>query len=492
MGKKFWLIIITALIICSAYFFWTGNKTNTELAATLPDNIETEPSISSFPAPGKTLYRMSLYLDTNTRTVYGTTVLTTENTSGQVLSELCFTIYADAFRTAATTPAPTSAYYAGFESAGIEFDEIMVNFKSVDYIKEGVTLQLVLAEELLPGQDITVEMKWRAQVPRLSYRYGYKDGVFVLGHVYPVLNVYDDHGWRTSYNSSFGDPFCHHCADYVVRLNIPETYSMVSTGNVVETIAEDNGRYFVTSAAENVRDFGMVVYSQYQNIEQEAQGRTVSIYVPARVDTDITPLLKETIDILEFFSCKWGSYHYPSFKVVVVPMKGFHGMEYSGIVFLSEDLLKPGADEQYTHFILAHEIAHQWWYGIVGNDQIREPWLDEGLANWGAYRYLGSKGLATSNGKQVTTPTNLSRELNDMHSRNDYYRTAYTGGESFWWGLEQELGEEKVMQVLRRYLANYRFQIATSEDLLQVIRQEAHRDMQDYFADWFEHDNSLE
>ena len=79
-----------------------------------------------------------------------------------------------------------------------------------------------------------------------------------------------------------------------------------------------------------------------------------------------------------------------------------------------------------------------------------------------------------------------------MHSRNDYYSTAYTGGESFWWGLEQELGEEKVMQVLRRYLANYRFQIATSEDLLQVIRQEAHRDMQDYFADWFEHDNSLE
>lgn len=488
MKRKTWLIIITAVIICSAYFFWTGNQTGTEVAATLPDQIEPEP-ITSFPAPGKTLYRMSLYLDINTRTLYGTTVLTTDNTSGQVLSDLWFTIYADAFRQADTTPAPAHSYYAGFESAGIEFDEIMVNFMPVDYKKEGVSLQLIPAEDILPGQDITIEMKWSVQIPRSSYRFGYKDGVFMLGNFYPVLNVYDDQGWRTSYNSSFGDPFCFNCADYVVRLNIPEAYSMVSTGNVVETIAEDNGRHFITAAAENVRDFGMVVYHQYRSIEQEAQGKTVSIYVPAQVDADVTPLMQETLDILDFFSCTWGSYPYSNFKVVFVPMKGFHGMEYSGIIFLSKDLLTPGADQQHTRFILAHETAHQWWYGMVGNDQVREPWLDEGLANWGAYKYLITKGQVAADAKSVSAPTNLSRELNQMYSRNDYYHTAYTGGESFWWGLEQELGEEKVKQVLRRYLANYRFQIATTEDLIQVIRQEAKYDMQEYFAGWFDHDN---
>lgn len=487
MKKKFWVMIIAALIMCAAYFFGSGNPSNTEVVATVEYN-DPDPSFP-FPAPGKTLYRMSLYLDIDTSTLHGTTLLTTNNTSSQVLSELWFTIYADAFRQANTTPAPLSAYYAGFDPAGIEFEEIIVNHQPVDYIKEDVSLRLMPMEDILPGQDINVEMQWKAQIPRVSYRYGYKDGVFVLGGFYPVLNVHDGQGWRTSYNSAFGDPFCFNCADYVVRLNIPQAYSMVSTGSVVETITEDNGRYFITAAAENVRDFGMAVYDQYQHFTQKAPGPTVSLYVPARVDTDMGPLLQETIDILDFFSCTWGSYPYLDFKAVFVPMEGFHGMEYSGLIFLSEDLLPPRTDQQHTRFILAHEIAHQWWYGIVGNDQLREPWLDEGLANWGAYKYLNQQGTAVSGGKPASNPTNLARELNEMYSRNDYYSTIYTGGESFWWGLEQEIGEEKVKQVLRSYLANYRFQIATTDDLLQIIQQEAHYDMQEYFANWFNHDN---
>lgn len=486
-GRKAWFIAIIAVLICSAYFFWSGNQPSTQVAATLPDyhHPETE---ESFPAPGKTLYRMSLFLDINTRTISGTTVLTTSNTSSQVLSELWFTIYADAFRNPGTTPAPASAYYAGFEPAGIEFEEIIVNYKEAEYFKDGISLQLIPAEDIQPGQDITVEMKWKSQIPRLSYRYGCKDGVYMLGNFYPALNVYDDQGWRTSYNSAFGDPFCYHSADYVVRLNIPEGYSMVSTGSVVETIAEDNGRQFITAAAENVRDFGMVVYYNYQQVEARDKGPAVSMYAPARAKADLDAMLQETADILDFFSCTWGSYPYPEFKVAFVPMKGFHGMEYSGIIFLSEELLLSGADRQHTRFLLAHETAHQWWYGMVGNDQVREPWLDEGLANWGAYKYLNHQDQQQDR-RTAGARANLARELKEMHSRNDYYSTAYTGGESFWWGLEEELGEEKVKQVLRRYLANYRFQIATTDDLLQVIQQEAHQDMQEYFNSWFNYNN---
>lgn len=480
MGKKFLFVIITVVLVCSGYFFWSSNQPGTQVAATLPAGDQPEIT-ATFPAPEKTLYRMSLYLDINTRTLYGTTVLTTSNTCGQVLSELWFTIYPDAFRNSTATPAPASAYYAGFEPAGIELQEIMVNFKPVDYIREGVSLQLIPAEDILPGQDITVEMKWKAQIPRVAYRYGYKEGVYMLGHFYPALNVYDDGVWRKSYDSAFGDPFCLNCADYLVRLNIPEAYSMVSTGSVVETIAEDNGRQFITVAAENVRDFAMVIAHQYQVLEEAGQGYTVFMHAPVQSDDNLDWMLQETIDILDFFSCTWGSYPYPEYKVVFVPMQGFDGMEYSGIVFLSDELLRPRADREHTRFLLAHETAHQWWYGLVGNDQVREPWLDEGLANWGAYKYLNQQGQATKGSGR----TNLARELKDMHSRDDYYATAYTGGESFWWGLEQELGEEKVKQVLRSYLANYRFQVATTGDLLQIIQQEAQYDMQEYFNRWF-------
>lgn len=487
MKKRTWFIFMLILALGAAYFFWNINQPGTEVAATLPDNNKPA-QVTLFPDPEKTLYRMSLYLDINDRILYGTSVLTTANTTGQVLSDLWFTIYPDAFQKASTTPAPSSAYYAGFNPAGIEFEEIKVNYQTVDYIKDGVSLQLIPDQDILPGQDIVVEMKWKAQIPRLAYRYGYQDGVYMLGNFYPILNVYDEKAWLTSYNSVFGDPFCFHSADYVVRLNIPEAYSMVSTGSVVETIAEDNGRQSITVASDNTRDFGLVIYYQHQEDQLQSNGRTISIHAPVHANGYADRWLEEAAAILNFYSCTWGSYPYPEFKVVFVPMKGFHGMEYSGLVFMSEDLLAAGSDRQRTRFILAHEIAHQWWYGMVGNDQVREPWLDEGLANWGAYKYLGQNGQDITRFDSAGLNTSLNRELSQMYSRSDYYSTAYTGGESFWFGLEQELGEEKVKQVLRRYLANYRFRMATTSDLLQVIRQEAKRDMDDYFQLWFQQD----
>lgn len=483
MKSKAFFLLVAAAAVCAAGIFFASDQPAQRVNATAA-SVEPKQDIL-FPSPEKTLYRMSLYLDVNTRTLYGTTLLTTANTSGRVLSDLRFTIYADAFARPDTSPAPSAAYYAGFDPAGIEFEEIRVNHREVDYLKEGVTLHLDLPEDILPGEDITVEMKWKENIPRLAYRYGYQQGAFMLGNFYPALNVYDEQGWRTSYNSVFGDPFCFHCADYIVRLNIPEAYSMVSTGRVVERLAEDNGRQLITAVADKVRDFGLVVYCQYQESARSFNGTRISVHTPVKEQMDCRHLLEEAGAILNFFSCTWGSYPYPELKIAFVPMKGFHGMEYSGLVFLSEDLLNDGEAFERGRFILAHELAHQWWYGLVGNDQIREPWLDEGLANWGAYKYLAQQGQSLPRQRPPQPNTNLARELSQMYSRQDYYLTAYTGGESFWFGLEQELGEEKVKQVLRRYLANYRFRMATTADLLQVIRQEAHCDMEDYFNQWF-------
>ena len=125
---------------------------------------------------------------------------------------------------------------------------------------------------------------------------------------------------------------------------------------------------------------------------------------------------------------------------------------------------------------------------MVGNDQAKEPWLDEGLANWSAYKYFQDVEKIAPPEDVLKEGVNLGRELRDMYSRQDYYLTAYSGGEAFWFGLEEELGEDEVKGVLRRYLAEYRYKIATSQDLLKIIREEAHRDLESYFRKWFQVD----
>ncbi|MEN6460759.1 MAG: M1 family metallopeptidase [Syntrophomonas sp.] len=480
---KFYLLTIFIGVICAAFFIYNKYE---PLSHAAPVSSGQENIIQSFPDPNHTSYRMGLYLDTASSTLYGKTLLATRNTTGIALKELWFTAYPNAFKNPGQSPVPANAYYSGYDPGWMKIDQLKVNGQETNYIEQGVSINANLPTEILPNTDISIEVKWQARIPRVAYRYGSKNGVYMLGNFYPALNVYTTDGWHNSYNSVFGDPFCFNCADYLVTMNIPENYGLVSTGDNVETIAEDNGRETHVIRAKNARDFCMVVMYDYTQEKAKIAYTDVKCYAPAGNLSREHEILEQSRQILNYYACTFGSYPYQEFKVVFVPMQGFHGMEYSGLIFLQEEFLQPDYNKEKSLFILAHEIAHQWWYSQVGNDQLREPWLDEGLANWSAYKYLqdmqGKKPPAV---KQFPNGVNLGRELREIYSTREYYQTAYTGGEEFWFGLEEELGPEKVIKVLRRYLADYQYKIATTDNLQHVIKTEAHKDMQNYFYKWF-------
>jgi hypothetical protein len=438
-----------------------------------------------FPDPDATRYNIQVYLDVSCNILYGQSNIHTINSTGQAINELWFTVYPNAFRTPSSSPAPVSAYYKGFDPGWLELEQLLVNGQETECYLEGVSMQVGLPIDIMPGQDITIDMKWAARIPELAYRFGTKDAVYMLGNFYPVLNVYDNTGWHLAHNSNFGDPFCFHCADYLVQVNIPEAYELVSTGNSLGRYAEDNGRVTYWIEAHQVRDFCLLLIYDYQEVVNSSKGVRVKCYIPRGAGQEqARQMAEQSAEILYYYSCRWGSYPYADFKIALVPMLGFHGMEYSGLIFLRQDMLSAQYDANRRSFILAHEIAHQWWYAMVGNDQLLEPWLDEALANWSAYEYQedvqGIKGNRTGN-----AATRLDRRLNDISSGSEYYRIIYDGGEAFWTALEEELGQETIDHVLRRYLADYKYQIASTENLLDTIRKEARQDMDSFFADWF-------
>ncbi len=471
--------------VCAGFVLYGHRIINSAME---PPSSNQASASSVFPSPDQTAYLMRLYLDPATRTIYGETILTTSNTSEQALSELWFTVYPNAFGQPSDTPAPPEAYYSGFNPGWLELEKVEINGHKADYARQGVSLQVWLPHDFMPGSKLEVTMKWKTRVPRVAYRFGTRDGVYMLGNFYPVLNVYDYYGWHNSYNSVFGDPFCFHSADYLVELNIPEYYSMVSSGQSSAPIIEDNGRQTFVIRAQNARDFSLALMYDYSELQKTINKTSLRCYAPKGNEDTCNAVLEQSGLMMNYYNCTLGTYPYSEFKVVFVPMKGFHGMEYSGMIFLSQDFLDGSWPSQKSEFVLAHEIAHQWWYGMVGNDQVKEPWLDEGLANWCAYKYLNEVRNISLPAQTAREGVNLGRELCEMYSRQDYYMTAYTGGEAFWFGLEKELGENEVKDVLRRYLAEYRYKIASSHDLLKIIRQEAHKDMEKYFYQWFQVD----
>ncbi|KUG03393.1 aminopeptidase n [hydrocarbon metagenome] len=495
MIKKFYiataLVILISAICLAIPFHDSLGKENLGLSPlddehTLLSADEYTGEVYSFPAPDKTRYEMEVYLDIVSNLLYGRSRVCTINTTGQVMNDLWLTVYPNAFSNPNSTPAPAQAYYKGFNPGWLELDRVMVNGQEVECYLDGVSMHIVMTFDIIPDKDIIIDMNWRIRIPEIAYRFGSKDGIFMLGNFYPVLNVYDQAGWHIAYNSKFGDPFCFHCADYRVRVNIPDAYQLVSTGSTVYRNAEDTGRTIYLIEASRARDFCLLIIYDYQEIKSQVDNVTVKCYVPGGSNLDKTrEIAAQCGEMLHYYSSRWGSYPYLEFKIALVPMQGFHGMEYTGLIFLKQELLSAQFDSNRGSFILAHEVAHQWWYAMVGNDQLAEPWLDEALANWSAYEYQKHAQGMSAKPKSTTVISKLDQQLNEIDSNSEYYKTIYDGGEAFWAALEEELGRDTIDSVLRRYLADYKYDIATTQGLLDTIRKEARQDMDSFLDEWF-------
>lgn len=482
--NHFYIFMMLVAILCASIYFYYDHKDGWNASSAMTQKQADSQSTKIFPDPEKTRYQMQLYLDVGTRTLYGTTHLNTRNTSGNSIHELWFTVYPNCFRDRQSSPAPPEAYYEGFSEGWLEFESFKVNGVSAEISGQGSSLRVKPASMLLPDDDINIEMSWKVLIPRLKYRFGNADMIYMLGNFYPTLNVLSSDGWHNAYNSSFGDPFCFHSADYEVVLNIPAGYNFVSSGETMDAQAEDNGREIFLIHAENARDFCLLVMYDYTEIEEKIKNTTVKCYYPGNHTQTAEQLLKQSARIMDYYACQFGSYPYEEFKTVIVPMQGFDGMEYSGLILLQDKMLQSANKQQRSQFILAHEIAHQWWYGMVGNDQLKEPWLDEGLANWSAYQFLHEmqgQALPTVTSREM----NLNKGLAEIHSQQEYYATAYRGGEAFWFELEEQIGHDRVIKVLRDYLTQYKYKIATTEDLKSTIKADTDEDLDEFFKQWF-------
>lgn len=478
------LAVFLGVVIAAAVFYY-----NTFIDPSAAKTAELKSrQAHTFPS-SQTLYQMGLYLDLPNRMLYGNNAMHLINNSGEVIDELWFTAYPNVFTYESSSPAPPSAYYDGFNPGGMEFDYFKINGREVAFQTEGIAVRIPLQESIEPGQPFNLEVKYRTRIPRLAYRFGSKDGVFMLSYAYPILNILDSKGWHKSYNSKFGDPFCLAKANYLVRLNLPDGYNFVSPGVVADALAEDNGRQSFLIKAENIRDFSLAVMYDYKEISQQVEAINVRCYYPAGDAGPGHGILQQSYQMLTYFSDIFGSaYPYPDLKIVFVPMKGLNSCEHSGLIFFSDDMIDSFRQSGYNYFSLAHEISHQWWYALVGNDQVKEPWLDEGLANWSAYDYLGTtSGMKLPASVKKSDRLPLDRELKDIKSADDYNRIAYSGGEDFWFDLEKKVGERKMDHILKQYVSACNGSIASGEDVRTIIDQETGRDMSKFYQLWFQH-----
>ena len=299
----------------------------------------------------------------------------------------------------------------------------------------------------------------------------------------------DENGvWRTEPYYSNGDSFYSRIADYKVAMQIPAKFALAHTGT---RMSYDSGRAYETYyiAAPSVREFAFALIPNAATAEATARGGRVKVHALGQSKAHAAFGAQCVAKAIDFFSENIGEYPYSDIFVVPFDLNG--GMEYPGLIMVNKAYFKSSKSTEGA-LVMGHETAHQWFYGVVGSDQVYSPWLDESLVEYLGFdflrQYAGTDAADALEREryyamrhEYSRTKRLDGSLEDL-SGADYFFMVYAYGHDFYAKLVNEIGSGAFYEGLKTYYnANY-MGIGTKEKLIAAFSEAAGRDL----TEWFE------
>ncbi|WIF95827.1 M1 family metallopeptidase [Caminicella sporogenes] len=433
--------------------------------------------------------------------IEGTEKIIYVNNTNKTLDSLYFHIYPNVFKKRDTVPFDKNeieiAYINGFEPG-------YINIKSVKSTKEGLSyliigkgnsiLKVKLNEGLEPEDSIKIYINFMVKIPPASGRFGYGKNTINIANWYPIAAVIDNSGWNLEPYYSIGDPFYSDVSNYRVTMTMPQNYIIASTGDLIKRESIE-GNYKWSFEAKKVRDFAMIASSKYKIAENDVDGIAVRSYYFDDESAEIS--LNAAKDAIKIFNKIFGKYPYKHFSVAASDFF-IGGMEYPKLVFIDEGMYK--GNDEILEYIIVHETAHQWWYGLVGNNEVKEAWLDEALTEYSTLLYYENKyGKEVKNkvykeiilggynrfrssirdNKEV-----LLKDLGKFNNSREYHALVYCKGAMFFESLRRELGDKVFFNILKVYYDKYKYKNATTEDFIKLCEIVSDRELKSFFNKW--------
>lgn len=406
-----------------------------------------------------------------------------------------------------------------------------VNGAETSYTVDDILMRIDLEEALRPGEALTLELEFILKIPRSIERLGYRDTNYYLSWWYPQLAVFDEAGWHTDRMIGAGpaEPY-QDFARYHVALTVPQEFIVGATGHLEEEKMNPDGTKTLVYTAENVHDFAWVADPRYQSEILDCDGvRVVSLYWPDD-PTAGKRIAQYSCDALRYFGERFGPYPYKQFTVAEVGMFG-GAMEYPQLVmntYFLYELEELPLPLTLLDVVNAHEIAHQWFFGILANDQVNETWLDEGFATFAMDAYAehryGKESLFALSGVPEWLHGPIKSLLSGLfggqtswraRDREAYATVAregreapllthpaevppgkislpYQKGAMLLFALENLLGTETFDRVMKEYVERHRFQHVHTQDFIAVAEEISGQKLDGFFDQWLHTTETLD
>jgi hypothetical protein len=382
------------------------------------------------------------------------------NTFGDSVNEIVFNV------PAAHTP-------GAFTLHSIQLDNQLL-----EHTLDQTILTVTLPTTLRPGEIVTLTLRFTVRVPELNEPQSFADAnlayasdVMSIGYWYPLLAPYrSGMGWIAAPWNPIGDPFVSEAADYTAIVTTTPGVTLVGGGEMSD--ANDVWHFDLPRA----RTFGLIASPYYESTFVRLGNVTYELYTLPR-HTSLAPVALGTlVKAQRLFTALYGPYPYRTLRVA--EFSGPWSMEFSGYVVLGSTEFDDyeGTARNRLVRITAHEVSHQWWYNVVGDNQIEEPWLDEGFARFNELRFYEVFSpqdvdwwWSTVIGTQRPAKP-LNSPVTAFSENGSYLNSVYNQGARFLDALRQRIGRIAFDAFLRRWYQRGSFQLITTQDFFDTLK----------------------
>jgi len=346
---------------------------------------------------------------------------------------------------------------------------------------------------IAPGEAVAVALEYTLAIPPVDAdtwlpwgNLGAGERLIQAGDWHPTLVPYRaGEGWQTWEYVLIGDPNIYGVADYDVTLRTDTAVIVAAPG-----LVSQKGQVR-TYRLDRARTFAFLASPEYRVVRAVAEATPVQVYFLPEFGTEAQVVLKTAAQALPLYTELYGPYPYTN---LVIAQNAYYGaMEYSGLVSMSSHAYEGYQETPAAGLVslTAHEIAHQWWYGAVGNDQVHEPWLDESFAKysevlfyeryypdfveWWWRHHIGSRNRGGA----------LDRSIYDFSDTASYIDQLYAQGARFMGDLRALMGDADFFAFAKAYREANEGRVATRDDFFAAVRAHTKADLTPLLDSYF-------
>jgi hypothetical protein len=376
----------------------------------------------------------------------------------------------------------------------IRVDTVLLDGQKVEPIFSSGLMRVPLSEGLAPGKSVVLHVDFNVTVPSQGGDfyygiYGYNDGILSLAHAYPTILVYNEEGWNNKRPDLDGDPLFSDTSFYLVSIDAPANLVLAASGVEISR-TKDSDRQKVLYADGPARDFYLAASTEFVKYTETAGEITYNSFAPSELSKYAKSAIKTANAAIGIFSDRYAAYPYTEFNIVPIATSA-GGVEFPGMTAVGKDIYNEGG---FLEVVVTHEVGHQWFYNLVGNETQQQPWLDESLAEFVTCQYYQDR-YGSQAGNSCEDEMKATWDIVDgekipigkavsAYSSDEYVGIVYGRGPFFFMALRDEIGQATFDRLMQDYTTTYSWNIATTDDFKRMAEQHCNCDLTSLFNEW--------